>query len=81
MKGEVKITIGQKVHIITHFPSSSLRSYSSVKREVVAVEFAFDVFVVGVAIFIIGVVRADTGILLYFLAMLLLFFVFILLLI
>jgi hypothetical protein len=59
--------------IITYLPSSSLRSYSSVKRVVVTSEFDIGILFVTAAILIIGIVVGDAAfVLLSFLVVLLL---------
>ena len=62
---QISIGLGIRICVCTHFPSSSLRSYSSVKRVVVTSEFDIGVLLVTVAMLIIEVVvGGDTFILL-----------------
>lgn len=70
---EKETTTNRNSYTITHFPSSSLRSYSSVKRVDVTIAFDTNVLFVTAAIFIVEVVvGGDTVILLSFLVFLLL---------
>ncbi len=58
---------------ITHLPISSLRSYSSVKRVDVTIEFDTGVLFITAAILIFDVIGDDTFILLLLLLLMLLF--------